>query len=470
MVVRAAKLGVSGALVAHSAMNAPGAVLERLGPPPSEPMPDRAPDWVASGSPQPLRGELESLLGRDRVLSRAIDIVRYATDASPYRLFPQAVVVARDAADVAKVLSFARERAIPVTLRSGGTSLNGQSQGDGILVDVRRHFAGVAIEDDGRIARVRPGTVLGHVNRVLAPYGRRLGPDPASTDIATVGGVVANNSGGMRCGVVHDSYRTVRALRFVLPAGTVIDTAGRDAEERFAAAGPELAAGLVAIREEILADAQLAARIRRKFEIKNTTGYRLCAFLDASTPLEIFRRLLVGSEGTLAFIDEVTFETVQTPARTSVAWLHFPSLDAAAAPVPELVGAGARAVELMVAPALIAASYNTPGVPADWQQLPPDSAALLVELGGESEEELRTAQERVGELLRGAELIEPIDFTADPERVELAWRVREGMHGLLGKLKPQGTALIIEDVCVPPARIAEAANPSRRTQIGTRRS
>jgi D-lactate dehydrogenase len=430
---------------------------ERIAPPPTQPFPDRAPDWVADGTPQPLRGELEELLGADRVLSRAVDIVRYATDASPYRLFPQAVVVARDSADVAKVLGFGRRRAIPVTLRAGGTSLNGQSQGDGILVDVRRHFTGVAVEEEGAIARVRPGTVLGHVNRILAPYGRRLGPDPASTDIATVGGVVANNSGGMRCGVVADSYRTVRSLRFVLPSGTEVDTAAPGAEERFAAAEPELAAGLAAIHEEVLADEELAARIRRKFEIKNTTGYRLCAFLDAETPLEIFRRLLVGSEGTLAFLDEATFETVPKPARTSVAWLHFPSLDDAAAPVPELVAAGASAVELMVAPALIAASYNTPGVPADWQQLPPDSAALLVELGGADETELGAAEERVGTLLRGAALDQPIDFTAEPERVELAWRVREGMHGLLGKLKPQGAALIIEDVCVPPGRIAEAA-------------
>jgi len=439
-------------------MNAPiTADHERFAPPSTQPYPDRAPEWVAAGTPQPLRGELEALLGRDRVLTRAIDLIRYASDASPYRLFPQAVVMARDADDVAKVLAFGRRRALPVTLRSGGTSLNGQSQGEGILVDVRRHFAGVAVEEDGRVARVRPGTILGHVNRVLAPYGRRLGPDPASTDIATVGGVVANNSGGMRCGIVHDSYRTVRSLRFVLPSGTVIDTAAPDAEERFAAAEPELAAGLAAVRDEILADAELTARIRRKFEIKNTTGYRLCAFLNAERPLEIFRRLLIGSEGTLAFIDEVAFETVPKPARTSVAWLHFPSLDAAAAPVPELVGSGASAVELMVAPALIAASYNTPGVPDDWQQLPPASAALLVELGGADERELAAAEQRIVELLRDAELIQPIEFTTEPERVELAWRVREGMHGLMGKLKPQGTALIIEDVCVPPARIAEAA-------------
>jgi D-lactate dehydrogenase len=429
----------------------------RTAPPESGLADDRAPDWVATGTPQPLRGELEALLGADRVLGRAIDIVRYASDASPYRLFPKAVVMAHDAADVAKVLDFGRRRGIPITLRSAGTSLNGQGQGDGILVDVRRHFSGVAVEEDAALARVGPGTVLGHVNRVLAGYGRRLGPDPASTDIATAGGVVANNSGGMRCGVVRDSYRTVRALTFVLASGTTIDSAAPDAEERFAELEPELAAGLAGIRDEILADPELAERIRHKFEIKNTTGYRLCAFLDASTPLDIFRRLLVGSEGTLAFLAEVVFETVPKPAATTVSWLFFPSLEAAVDPVPELVAAGASAVELMVAPALIAASYNTPGAPPEWQQLPPESAALLVELGGETPAELDDGEARVGEVLAARELIRPVEFVRDRERVELNWRIREGMHGLLGKLKPQGTALIIEDVCVPPARIAESA-------------
>ncbi len=428
-----------------------------LAPPPGEPAADRAPDEIAAGVAQPLRGELERLLGHERVLARAGDIVRYASDASPYRLFPQAVVMAHDASDVAKVLAYGREKGIPVTFRAGGTSLNGQGQSDGILVDVRRHFGGVAVEEEGALARVKPGTVLGHANRVLAPHGRKLGPDPASTDIATVGGVVANNSGGMRCGVTGDSYSTVRSMTLVLPSGTTIDTAAPGAAEKFAAAEPELAAGLAAIREEILADEELAERIRRKFAIKNTTGYRLCAFLDAEEPLEIFRRLVVGSEGTLAFVVEAVFETVPLPARTTTAWVHFPDIDQAIDPVRELVEAGASAVELMVAPALITAAWNMVGAPQEWKELPPESAVLLVEFGAETDEELDEHVAAAGEIFASRETIRPIDFTRDPEEVELAWRVREGLHGLIGKLRLPGTALIVEDVCVPPERIAEGA-------------
>src|SRR5437868_5356752 len=187
----------------------------RIGRPEGEPYADRVPDELASGTPEPLRSELAAALGADRVLARVIDLVRYAADASPYRLIPKAVVVPRDASDVARLLAYARASGTPVVLRSGGTSLNGQAQTDGILADVRRHFRGVEVLDDGARVRVKPGTVLGHANRVLAPFGTRLGPDPASTDIATVGGVIANNSGGMRCGTTEDSYSTVRAMTLV---------------------------------------------------------------------------------------------------------------------------------------------------------------------------------------------------------------------------------------------------------------
>jgi D-lactate dehydrogenase len=426
-------------------------------PPPHAPSPDCAPDSLAAGVAQPLRGELEALLGADRVLARPGDLVRYASDASPYRLFPRAVVMAKEADDVAKVLAFGREHGIPVTFRAGGTSLNGQGQTDGILVDVRRHFRGLAVEDDGAAVRVGTGTILGHVNRVLAPFGRRLGPDPASTDIATVGGVVANNSGGMRCGVTKDSYSTVRSLTFVLPSGTRIDTAAPGAAAEFAAAEPELAGGLAAIRDEIRADAELTARIRRKFEIKNTTGYRLCAFLDADEPLQIFRRLLVGSEGTLAYIPEVVFETVLQSPLTTTAWIHFPDIERAVAPVGGLVASGATAVELMVAPALIAAGWGMVGAPAAFKELDPTGAALLVEFGGATPAELDARVERAGAILAGHELLAEPVFSRDAEEIETAWRVREGLHGLAGRLRPQGTSLIVEDVCVPPARIAEGA-------------
>jgi len=434
---------------------------ERVAPEP-QPSDDRAPDALAAGVAEPLASELRAIVGPEGLLGRASDLVRYASDASPYRKIPRAVVRPRDVDQVAALMSHCRERGIPLVFRAGGTSLNGQSQTDGVLADVRHHWGGIEVlDDEGLRVRVKPGAILGHVNRVLAPYGRKLGPDPASTDIATVGGVVANNSGGMRCGVVRDSYSTISSLTFALPSGTVIDTAAPDARERFEAAEPALAAALAEIRDELRADADLRERVRRKFEIKNTTGYRLCAFLDADEPVEIFRRLLIGSEGTLAFIAEVVFDTVPQPQVTTTAWAHFDSIAAATAPVAELVEAGATAVELMVAPALMVAANSIAGAPEYWKELPLESAALLIEFGADDTEGLAAGEAAAGAVLERHGPFREVEFTRDPERVELNWRVREGLHGLIGQFREPGSALIVEDVCVPPARIAEAAEELR---------
>jgi D-lactate dehydrogenase len=433
----------------------------RLAPLDPTPSADRAPESVAGGTPPSLASELRAIVGADGLLGRASDLIRFASDASPYRSIPSAVVQPRDVSQVAALMACARERGMPLVFRAGGTSLNGQSQTDGILADVRRHWGGIEVLGGGERVRVGPGAILGDVNRVLAPLGRKLGPDPASTDIATVGGVIANNSGGMRCGVVRDSYMTVSAMTFVLPSGTVVDTRLPDAAERFAAAEPELAAGLAEVRDELRADADLRERVRRKFEIKNTMGYRLCAFLDADEPVEILRRLLVGSEGTLAFIAEAVYETVPLPRRTTLAWAHFESIAAATAPVGDLVAAGATAVELMVAPALMVAANSIPGTPEYWKELPLESAALLVEFGADDDEGLDAGETAARGIFEGGPPFREVEFTCEPETVELFWRVREGLHGLIGKLRPPGTALIVEDVCVPPARIAEAAEEIR---------
>ena len=431
--------------------------LASIAPRGGTPAPDRAPDWVAEGTPEPLKRELLAALGADRLALRALDLVRYASDASPYRSIPSAVAIPRDIDDVLTLFALARRTGSPLVFRAGGTSLSGQSQTDGILVDVRRHWQGVSVEQDGLRARVGPGAVLGHVNRRLARHGRRLGPDPASTDIACVGGVIANNSGGMRCGVREDSYRTVASMTFALPNGAVIDTAQEGAESAFAAAAPALARGLEEIRDELRADGELCSRIARKFEIKNTTGYRLCAFLDADTPLEIFRRLIVGSEGTLAFVAEAVFETVPRGRHTTLCLALFEDIDAAVAVVPPLVAAGATATELMVAPTLIAAAWNMPGTPERWKELPPECAALLIEFRAEEASDLGEPERRALEIVLAASPIDPPRFTREQGEIEMLWHVREGMQGLLAAIRAPGVSMIIEDICVPPAAVGQAA-------------
>ncbi|WP_432006470.1 FAD-binding and (Fe-S)-binding domain-containing protein [Streptomyces parvus] len=425
-----------------------------------EPAPDRVTDRSAGGTPEPLRSELIALLGADKVLWKISDLVRYASDASPYRFLPRVVLVPEDLDDVSAILSYAHGKGRSVVFRAAGTSLNGQAQGEDILVDVRRHWTGVEVLDDGARARILPGTTVLRANAALARYDRLLGPDPASAIACTLGGVVANNASGMTAGTTRNSYRTLASLTFVLPSGTVVDTADPAADEELAHAEPELCAGLLELKSEIEADAELTARIRAKYTIKNTNGYRLDAFLDGATPVQILRGLMVGSEGTFGFISEVVFDTLPLDRRVSSALLFFPSLTAAAAAVPRFNEAGAIAVELMDGNTL-RASVSVPGVPADWAALPRETTALLVEFRAADEAGQAAFERAADAVVADLDLVRPAAsvtnaFTRDAGTIAGYWKARKAFVTAVGGSRPSGTTLITEDFAVPPARLADA--------------
>ncbi|MGW1893720.1 FAD-binding and (Fe-S)-binding domain-containing protein [Streptomyces sp. NPDC002004] len=427
---------------------------------PARPAPDRVPQDRAGGTPEPLRGDLVALLGADKVLTGVSDLVRYASDASPYRFVPQVVVIAEDVDDVSAVLSYARGKGRNAVFRAAGTSLNGQAQGEDILVDVRRHWTGIEVLDDGARARIQPGTTVFRANTTLARYGRVLGPDPASAIACTIGGVVANNASGMTAGITRSSYRTVASLTFVLPSGTVVDTARADADAQLAHAEPALCAGLMALKDEVESDPELVARIRAKYAIKNTNGYRLDAFLDGATPTEILRGLMVGSEGTFGFISEVVFHTLPLDRHVTAGLLFFPSLPAAAAAVTLFNEAGAHAVELMDGNTL-RASVSVTGVPSDWASLPRTTTALLVEFRAPDEARLAAYEGVAGDVLRRLETVAPVAsvtnaFTRDAQAITGYWKARKAFVTAVGGSRPPGTTLITEDFAVPPDRLAEA--------------
>ncbi|WP_405782855.1 FAD-binding and (Fe-S)-binding domain-containing protein [Streptomyces sp. NBC_00859] len=424
------------------------------------PSPDRVPDTRSAGTPEPLRRGLAALLGEEKVLSKISDLVRYASDASPYRFVPAVVVIAEDIDDISAVLSYARDNGHQVVFRAAGTSLNGQAQGEDILVDVRRHWSGIEVLDDGARARIRPGTTVVRANAALARYGRVLGPDPASAIACTLGGVVANNASGMTAGTTRNSYRTLASLTFVLPGGTVVDTADPAADDALAAAEPGLCAGLLSVKAEIEADPVLDARIRSKYEIKNTNGYRLDAFLDGATPVEILRGLMVGSEGTFGFISEVVFDTLPLDRELSTALLFFPALRAAAAAVPLFNEAGALAVELIDGNTL-RASVSVEGVPADWAALPKETAALLVEFRAPDEKGRKAYERAAAAVLDRLDLVAPVasvtnTFTRDPKTIAGYWKARKAFVTAVGGARPPGTTLITEDFAVPPSKLADA--------------
>lgn len=433
-----------------------------LRPTTEKPAHDRVPDERSSGTPEGLRDDLIALLGKDKVQHKVSDLVKYAADASPYRFVPQVVVIAETVEDVSKLFAFAHSHERKIVFRAAGTSLNGQAQGEDILVDVRRNWTGLEVLEGGAKARIHPGTTVVRANIALARHGRIMGPDPASASNATIGGVVANNACGMTAGTTRNSYKLLSSVTFVLPSGTIVDTGAPDAVARLWDAEPQLCRDLMALKGEIEADEQLVARIRAKYELKNTNGYRMDAFLDGSNPVEILRGLVVSSEGTLGFIADTVFDTLPLDRFPSTALLFFPSLVEAAAAVPLFNEAGARAVELMDGNTLRACAF-VDGVPQDWADIPPAVTALLVEFQA-PDEETRTAYEQAAaRAMEGLDLVAPVpsvtnEFTRDAKTIHAYWHARKGFVTAVGKTRPSGTTLITEDFAVPPSRLAEACD------------
>ena len=408
-----------------------------------------------SGADQGALGaRLRAVLPREgAVTTTAFDRVIAAVDASHFLLTPRAVVTPRSIDEVARLFRYATERGDPLTFRSGGTSLSGQGVTDGILVDTRRNFRAITVLDDGLKVRVQPGATVRAVNTRLLRFGRKLGPDPASEIACTIGGVVANNSSGMACGITQNTYRTLDSAVIVLPSGTIVDTSIAAADDRLKAAEPELWATLAGLRESIITSPRKLAEIARQYRIKNTMGYGLNSFVDHSSPVEILAHLLVGSEGTLGFIAEATFNTV--PLLTSVATglLVFDTLHAATEALKSIVTTGPATVELLDAASLrvVQRDPESLGVLPELRFI--GHAALLVEYQAATPAAL-------DRLLTGARFLADLDTTgpvvlsSDQSTRTSLWHLRKGLYAAVAGVRPSGTTALLEDIAVPVDRLS----------------
>ncbi|MFC7547942.1 FAD-binding and (Fe-S)-binding domain-containing protein [Plantactinospora sp. GCM10030261] len=389
------------------------------------------------------------------VRTRATDRLKLAHDASHYLLRPRAVAVPTDAGQVAALLRAGAAAGVPLTFRSGGTSLSGQAVSDQLLVDTRRHFRDVTVLDGGLRVRVQPGVVLRQVNNRLGPYGRRLGPDPASESACTVGGVVANNSSGMTCGTEHNTYRTLDSVVLVLPSGTVLDTGAADADDRLRATEPDLFAGLSRLRDRVRSNPDSVRRVAAQFAMKNTMGYGLNAFLDHVSPSALLTRLVVGSEGTLAFVAEATFRTVPVRRHAATGLLVFDTLHRAMAAMPALVAAGPAAVELLDAAALRVAQRDPRADAALRILAVRDHAALLVEWQEPDPETLVDRVRTAEPVLADLPLTAPARLSRDASARAALWHIRKGLYAAVAGARPAGSTALLEDVAVPVPELAD---------------
>lgn len=390
----------------------------------------------------------------DTVSHDLFDRLALANDASHYLLMPSLVAKPTNASQIGEIFKVINKHDLAVTFRSGGTSLSGQGVTDGLLVDTRKNFKEIEVLDNGLKVRVQPGLTVNRVNATLKKYGRKLGPDPASEIACTIGGVVANNSSGMSCGTEFNTYKTLASLIFVLPSGTLIDSSHHDADDQLRLKEPEIYAGLLSLRNRIFEKPHLVEKIKEAYAIKNTMGYGLNSFIDFEKPVDILTHLIVGSEGTLAFIAEATFNTLPLLAKASTGLLIFENLTNATKSLPALKASNAAVIELLDTSSLKVAQRETMEISVLQEHVFVNQAALLIEYQSDTDQELEhlviTANSVFKDLpIQSGELTQSLQI-----RNEL-WQARKGLYAAVAGNRPSGTTALLEDISVPSSHLHE---------------
>ncbi|HVU98373.1 MAG TPA: FAD-binding and (Fe-S)-binding domain-containing protein [Puia sp.] len=402
-----------------------------------------------------LISDLTTLLPAPRLKTRPIDCHAWSVDAGFYTLIPKAVVFPENENEVRALFQLANKHNTSITFRTAGTSLSGQSVTDGLMADLSRHWKQASIHDDGRSIRVEPGLTGQAVNRLLQPHRRKIGPDPASINSAMMGGILSNNSSGMCCGVKHNSYHTLQSIRFILPDGKGYDTANPEHYTLFEKESTSLATGIRELRQRLIANAGLTAEIRRKYKLKNTVGYSLNAFLDYEHPLDILAHLLIGAEGTLAFIASATLNTIPDKPYKITGLLFFATPRAACDAIPALTASGAEALEFMDRAALRSIE-QLPGAPPFLQTLTEDVSCILCEYQAEDAHALDQVFDNAKASLTALPLIHPAEFTKDAHQQAIYWKLRKGMYPSVAAVRAKGTSVMLEDVAVPVEKLGDA--------------
>lgn len=404
---------------------------------------------------QNFRDRLVTVLEDKRILTNPLQTLAYGTDASFYRLIPKMVVLVHSEAEVVAVLKLAKACSVALTFRAAGTSLSGQAISDSVLVVATHGWKNHELLDNQQKIKLEPGIVGARANTFLAPHGLKIGPDPASIGSAMIGGIVANNASGMCCGTAQNSYKTIADIRIVLHDGTILDTADAESVASFKETQAQLVEEITELRDTIKANPTLEDRIRQKFKIKNTTGYSINALVDYEDPIEIIKHLMVGSEGTLAFISNVTFKTVIDEKHKSCSLLIFNSIQDACNATILLKSSPVAAVELLDRES-IRSVENDPMAPEYFKTLPEATCALLVECRDNDLKALTEKQLQVREQISSIPTFTDYEFTSDPKQYYFNWKARKGLLPTVGGLRKTGTSVIIEDVAFPLPQLAKA--------------
>lgn len=398
--------------------------------------------------------DLKHILPAERILQDEFHRLTYGTDASFYRLIPKVVVKLKNEDELQTVLSLARQHQVPITFRAAGTSLSGQAVTDSVLVMLEGNsWREFKILNEGQQISLQPGIIGSQANQYLLPFGRKIGPDPASINTCKIGGIAANNASGMCCGTAQNSYHTLSGMRVILANGVVIDTRTEAGRQTAMNTQQPLLTALRQLASEVQNNIELSAKIRHKFRLKNTTGYSLNALTDYRDPLDILTHLMIGSEGTLGFIAAVQYHTVPDYPNKATALVFFPQVEAACLAVTALKPAPVDAVELIDGAGLRSVQAKA-GMPDTLKTLSLEAAALLIDIRAPNTLELSRKIAEVQAILATQTLLFPAEFTQDPVQYAQFWGVRKGLFPAVGAVRPVGTTVIIEDVAFPIDQLA----------------
>lgn len=390
--------------------------------------------------------EISAFIPRERIYTDEMRRLAWGTDASFYRLVPQIVVRSKTEEEVSRLLSVARRRRLPVTFRAAGTSLSGQSLSDSILIVAGKNWENYKISADAETITMQPGIIGERVNQLLKPFGRIFTPDPASKNAAMVGGIVVNNASGMNCGTHANSDRQLVSARIILPDGTILDTGDAESKDAFRKSHPDFISGIEAIRDEVNADKELADRIRYKYSIKNVTGLNILPFVLFTDPFDIITHLMVGSEGTLGFLAEVTMKTGHLYPHSASAMLYFKDIKDACRAVVAMKNGPVFSAEMLDKKSLSSVNDTTgEGL-----------TAVLTETKADTKEELQANIDAIKKILEPFDLFKPAYFTDKPEEYSKYWAIRSGIFPSVGGTRPLGTTVLIEDVAFHIENLPEA--------------
>ena len=396
---------------------------------------------------------IREFIPEERIYTDYLRRLAWGTDAGFYRLVPQIVVRAKNEGEMLRIVATAAKNDVPLTFRAAGTSLSGQSVSDSVLVVAAKNWEGYEVLDEGRKIRLQPGVIGAKVSEVLAPYGYRFSPDPASVKSAMVGGIVMNNASGMNCGTHANSDKVLESMRIIFSDGTLLDTGSMRSREEFVATHYDFLAAIEALRDKVRADEQLAQRIRQKYSIKNVVGLNLLPLVQYDDAFDIIAHLMVGSEGTLGFMSEVTMHTERDYKYKASAMLYFSSIDEACRAVVAMRALYDNPTQRIVHSAELLDSKSLASVNDPTGE---NLTAVLAETKAHTSEELQQNIERIEALLQQFKLYVPAHFSADATEQAKYWAIRAGIFPSVGGSRRAGTTCLIEDVAFPIEHLPEA--------------